>query len=892
MSTNMSTNETAIDTDKKVAVSFTTDAGVMDQKQQVRHVHHHHNDFSSPLSMPSVVASSSNGSATTIESSPDESVSMETPETKFDLGPTRRTLFHKLHPWDRNRSRSAKLKTPQELREAQSFQSSTSTSLSSAATGAGDNNMITPPPTKKYDASSKRFMPGDDGKDDDLHGYSRHSCEDISVATAHTAKSTPSPIQLNHDEHQHKYQQEYLHQAISTRRSATEDEMPLMKSMSSRSIDMASITSSETTAVPSWNLSQSEDTLAAGGSHNDDDDNATSRRDYMYQYVLASSSGSQNDDNRHYYHNVEVPLDHSFLVLPPSSLFSKHVHPLRDTWRQHVIMNDDGADVVFEEAMITSSSSLPDGDTEAAIDDRTEQSHATRPAATGQTNQVSSPTSSSSGSSSASVESTNSILRKDYNKENEPDKANYADPKHHPVAPTRLNMILEDPPEEASSNNMCASVNQQLADIILAFGPSSVVTPRSTKPPHPPTLHDPTELPNPTTLTYESPPPIVQSTPFSENSGASIGSTNSILATRDTEKDQYQVDDFDRRRYKNEEWMINRVESLYRECAALKRIIQEDASRILNLQRAVEAQKQLNALKEVEIVDKQTELKISEERISRLKKDREHYVERETELVETIKILKSELDRMTLQSSSSSTPSSQQDGFSEMQKSKAAIAVADVHRSQIAEQRSLIQELQMIIQDKEESNIGLQAEIDWLKSRQALWEPANNENTDEPTCKRRDEGDIDTIPDEGQEVTEDGEPIAESIEEIPQVQQNIVGILEVVTDDADASEQEVSQVSIVRLLEDLSQRLAALERDRFDRESAMMAQLHSSRTDMEEMQRLVLGPTNPKSSEDSTGREDRNETGTSQRPDNLTETADNGQSFTWCCDFSMLKGTD
>ena len=75
-------------------------------------------------------------------------------------------------------------------------------------------------------------------------------------------------------------------------------------------------------------------------------------------------------------------------------------------------------------------------------------------------------------------------------------------------------------------------------------------------------------------------------------------------------KGRYEDENFDRRSHKNEEWMISRVESLDRECTALKRIIQQDAIRMLNLQRAVDAQKQLNALKEVEIVDKQTELSI------------------------------------------------------------------------------------------------------------------------------------------------------------------------------------------------------------------------------------------------------------------------------------------
>ena len=68
------------------------------------------------------------------------------------------------------------------------------------------------------------------------------------------------------------------------------------------------------------------------------------------------------------------------------------------------------------------------------------------------------------------------------------------------------------------------------------------------------------------------------------------------------------------------------------------------------LQRALETQKQLCALKEVEIVDRQTEFQIAEDRIARLKKERESYFEKETELLETIKILKQEVDKITMKS--------------------------------------------------------------------------------------------------------------------------------------------------------------------------------------------------------------------------------------------------
>jgi len=841
-------------------------------------------DFSSPVSMPSVAAASSHGSATTAvsssggsratyaSSSPDESVAMEAPETKFDLRPTRRTLFHKLHPWDRK----TKLKTPQEIRSEQSVKASSqiqhthllqSSNKMMSADGVDHGKMVTPPPNKpKHYISSKVAAFGGGGET----GESFNG-DTSSVVTANTAKSTPSPHQQQHEYRLHHHH-DSLPRAISTRRAPTDE--TLLKSSSS----IASISSSETTVVPSWNLSQSDD--AAG--HQGEDSASRSSTSRRYRYILTTGSGGQHDEDNgdiggdgYHYHSVEVPLDQSFVISPPSSLMSKQIHPIHNSNRRSV------QDVIVEEVLAASSSVA------SAMGVSGESGRNGTASSPGRKNEVSSPTTSSSGSSSSgvSVESTNSIVRKDLKKENKSEKANDADSEpagassSQSFQPTQLHMLLEDPPEEAESKNMCVSVNQQLADIIHAFGHQSVVTPRAAKPPHPPTTNDISEVTQTSASSYDSPPPIVQSSPF-DASSTSIGSAGSIIETPVSMKGRYQDAGFDQRSHKNEEWMISRVESLDRECTALKRIIQQDAIRMLNLQRAVEAQKQLNALKEVEIVDKQTELKISEERILRLKKDREHYVERETELVETIKILKAEVDRMTLH-----RPSLCPTESDEAPTTVVSGASADVDSSQIAEQRSLIQELQSIIRDKEESNVGMQAKIDWLQSRQALWE-TNSESGEDCLTKRGRKSESSSVAEEGQEVTEDGKPIAEpnSEEEKTQAhgQQNIVGILEVVTEEPEVLEQEVSQVSVITLLEDISQRLAAVENERFERESTMMAELQKNRTDMEEMHRLVLGRPPvvgaagyinkaPTSSKSTPGDEE-----------------DGTRSPTWCCDISSL----
>ncbi|KAL3914922.1 MAG: hypothetical protein SGILL_005884 [Bacillariaceae sp.] len=140
---------------------------------------------------------------------------------------------------------------------------------------------------------------------------------------------------------------------------------------------------------------------------------------------------------------------------------------------------------------------------------------------------------------------------------------------------------------------------------------------------------------------------------------------------------------------------------LARENKAFKKIVEQDAHTILNLQRALETQKQLCALKEVEIMDRHTELQISDDRISRLKKEREEKLEKETELLETIRILKLEVDKMTLGSGAL------------VERTKMLDLEADLQS-----QRTRISELESTVKEKDAINFNLQTDIDYLKSQQ------------------------------------------------------------------------------------------------------------------------------------------------------------------------------
>ena len=151
-------------------------------------------------------------------------------------------------------------------------------------------------------------------------------------------------------------------------------------------------------------------------------------------------------------------------------------------------------------------------------------------------------------------------------------------------------------------------------------------------------------------------------------------------------------------------------------------------------------------------------------------------------------------------------------------------------------------------------------------------------------------------------MSEDGNPIAEpnGKEENAQAHghQNIVGILEVVTEEPEVLEQEVSQVSVITLLEDISQRLAAVESERFERESTMMAEMQKNRAELEEMHRLVLGrPTqiNENISDQSlvVGVADDTNKSPTQSKSTQGDEEDGTRSPTWCCDIaSIVNGSE
>eukprot|EP00980_Cylindrotheca_fusiformis_P024230 scaffold11674_cov85-Cylindrotheca_fusiformis.AAC.2 len=95
-------------------------------------------------------------------------------------------------------------------------------------------------------------------------------------------------------------------------------------------------------------------------------------------------------------------------------------------------------------------------------------------------------------------------------------------------------------------------------------------------------------------------------------------------------------------------WMPQNTDASFeKECETLKEVLEDKSDKLLDLREAVETQRSLNALKEVEIEDKEKELQRTRREMDVLRREKESFREREQELLETIKILNCEIDVLT-----------------------------------------------------------------------------------------------------------------------------------------------------------------------------------------------------------------------------------------------------
>ena len=457
-----------------------------------------------------------------------------------------------------------------------------------------------------------------------------------------------------------------IHASPSQNNSPVKYETVLVTDDGEKVSDVASIiastTSSETTVVPSWNLS------------------------------------SKDGDER----NIEVPLHNNFILSPPTPILSppsalgarRRYHTLHENFFPAYISREPG--LVFEEAM---PYYFAPKDTEEEV------------------------------------------VREDKeNMSSEQNDSKKADPLQ------QVPRMVEEPPEETTSCNSALNLTpKQLAEIFLAFGQTTRQSKEETE-----------EEGNQKEI---SPQSLTASSPLSVNSSTSEKSV-----------------------------CTPRVESLERECNAFKKIVKQDAQTIHNLQRVVETQKELCSLKEVEIVDKQTELQIAEERIARLKKEREEYFERETELMETIKILKQEIDKMTLKSGTSLDRI-------EIPRIETELLLV---KSQLEEQKERVSELETNLKEKDKTNFDLQTKIDWLKSQQKVPFEEKSYLSSDVTCATDQLGDLLLVEDNS-----------------------------------------VSGPGIANVLQSFSKRLESLEKEKKGREEMFLREIKRNNAEMERIRNLL-----------------------------------------------------
>ena len=152
-----------------------------------------------------------------------------------------------------------------------------------------------------------------------------------------------------------------------------------------------------------------------------------------------------------------------------------------------------------------------------------------------------------------------------------------------------------------------------------------------------------------------------------------------------------------------------RGELLLRECDALKKIIQNDSTTIVNLKRAMEAQREMMTLQGIENEDRDVELKIAQERIDALKKEKELMREREEELLQTIQILKIEVDKLSTVEAQKRDLTKKQTLIIE-EDTDPDMADSDV------DDHFLIAELRLKLAGKEEENVQLKAQVEFLQA--------------------------------------------------------------------------------------------------------------------------------------------------------------------------------
>jgi len=283
----------------------------------------------------------------------------------------------------------------------------------------------------------------------------------------------------------------------------------------------------------------------------------------------------------------------------------------------------------------------------------------------------------------------------------------------------------------------------------------------------------------------------------------------------------------------------SRAESLEIECLALKQIIQDDSSKMVNLRRAMEAQRELNTLKDIEIEDRQAELQHSEERLDLLSREKATLQEREAELEETIRILKEELDFLskTKTDAKAFAVDKAQEGISREDDDEMKNLRFDLRSfsSQVVEQDQQIEKLLATLQEREEENRSLQSDVKSLKGEV---EKLLEEQSLRPECEEQ------RLQSDNDKITEGEHGKLSRFLEDTKRDTAFVGFYEFAEEDScsdETSDEDSEQLpsGLEAIIAGISKRLEAIEREKNQTEIALLEELKRKEKEIDEIRAMM-----------------------------------------------------
>ena len=236
---------------------------------------------------------------------------------------------------------------------------------------------------------------------------------------------------------------------------------------------------------------------------------------------------------------------------------------------------------------------------------------------------------------------------------------------------TNRRFVMEDPPKDLASCNQALKMTpRQLSDMFLALeGKSKTLWP---------------------TASRQENSLKGSSTFGSDRSTASRWIDGWMSQTETLEKENKPLTTV------VEEDLSPRNESLKEHSQTLKAIVEENSIKLLSLQQAIDTQRQLNALKEIEIGDKEKELVVAKKLLKSLTEEKEAFHDRKEDLVDTIKILKTEIKNLTIRNA-------EMDEIRLMEQEEER----EAWKTQVHEQELVINVLRKTVEEKEQENLSL-----------------------------------------------------------------------------------------------------------------------------------------------------------------------------------------